>query len=88
MGGMDLLREPLVVVPGASTPIDITMRDDNAELEGNLLGVPANSCRQAQPRVPIYTASPYRTAQASFWISRRLPMEGSILEWWRRGLIA
>jgi hypothetical protein len=43
MGGMDLLREPLVVVPGASTPIDITMRDDNAELEGTLLGVSTTS---------------------------------------------
>jgi hypothetical protein len=39
MGGTDLLREPLVVVPGASTPIDITLRDDNAELDGTLLGV-------------------------------------------------
>jgi hypothetical protein len=43
MGGVDLLREPLVVVPGASTPIDITMRDDNAELEGTLLGIPTTS---------------------------------------------
>jgi hypothetical protein len=43
MGGVDLLREPLVVVPGASTPIDITMRDDNAELEGTLLGIPATA---------------------------------------------
>ncbi len=39
MGGTDLLREPLVVVPGASATIDITMRDDNAELEGTLPGV-------------------------------------------------
>jgi hypothetical protein len=39
MGGSDLLREPLVVVPGASAAIDVTMRDDNAELEGTLLGV-------------------------------------------------
>lgn len=53
MGGMDLLREPLVVVPGASTPIDITMRDDNAELEGNLLGVPANAA-SSTPRAHIY----------------------------------
>jgi hypothetical protein len=48
MGGTDLLREPLVVVPGASTPIEITMRDDTAELEGTLLGIsasPANSGR-------------------------------------------
>jgi len=39
MGGADLLREPLVVVPGASASIDVTMRDDNAELEGTLLGI-------------------------------------------------
>ncbi len=41
MEGTDLLREPLVVVPGASTPIEITMRDDNAELEGTLTGISA-----------------------------------------------
>ena len=41
MGGTDLLREPLVVVPGANTPIDITLRDDTAELEGALLGAPS-----------------------------------------------
>jgi hypothetical protein len=41
MGGMDLLREPLVVVPGVNASIDITMRDDAAELEGTLLGIPA-----------------------------------------------
>jgi len=40
MGGVDLLREPLVVVPGANASIDITMRDDNAEIQGTLLGVP------------------------------------------------
>jgi hypothetical protein len=39
MGGVDLLHEPLVVVPGATTPIDIVMRDDNAEIEGTLRGV-------------------------------------------------
>ncbi len=43
MGGTDLLREPLVVVPGANTPIDITLRDDSAALEGMLLGVPTTS---------------------------------------------
>ena len=41
MGGTDLLREPLLVVPGANATIEITMRDDNAELEGTLIGVPA-----------------------------------------------
>jgi hypothetical protein len=50
MGGVDLLREPLVVVPGASTPIDITMRDDNAEVEGTLVGTASTS---AAPGVPV-----------------------------------
>ena len=52
MAGRDLLREPLVVVPGASTVIDILMRDDNAELEGTLLGIPttpAGANRLASP---------------------------------------
>ncbi|MFZ0319666.1 MAG: hypothetical protein WAL56_11115 [Candidatus Sulfotelmatobacter sp.] len=43
MGGVDLLREPLVVVPGAGASIDVTMRDDNAEIEGTLLGVATSS---------------------------------------------
>jgi hypothetical protein len=43
MGGTDLLREPLVVVTGAATPIEITMRDDTAELSGSLLGVAATT---------------------------------------------
>ncbi|HXO36167.1 MAG TPA: carboxypeptidase-like regulatory domain-containing protein [Candidatus Acidoferrales bacterium] len=43
MGGTDLLRESLVVVPGANAMIEIRMRDDNAELEGALIGVPATS---------------------------------------------
>jgi hypothetical protein len=49
MGGVDLLREPLVVVPGTNASIDITMRDDNAELEGTLLGVPAPTLDSARP---------------------------------------
>ena len=48
MGGTDLLREPLGVVPGASTPIEITMRDDNAELDGTLLGVPPASAESTR----------------------------------------
>jgi hypothetical protein len=36
-GGMDLLSQPLAVVTGASVPsIEITVRDDGAELEGTL----------------------------------------------------
>jgi hypothetical protein len=43
MGGIDLLHEPLVVAPGSSTPIEITMRDDNAEIDGTVAGITARS---------------------------------------------
>lgn len=39
MGGVDLLHEPLVVGPGSSIPIEVTMRDDNAELDGTVAGL-------------------------------------------------
>jgi len=38
-GGVDLLREPLVVATGAATPaIEITMRDDSAQIDGTVEG--------------------------------------------------
>jgi hypothetical protein len=43
MGGVDLLHQPFVVVPGPTTPIEITMRDDSAEIEGAVTGVPSQS---------------------------------------------
>ena len=39
MGGLDLLHQPFTVTSGSSSPIDITMRDDTAELEGTVAGV-------------------------------------------------
>jgi hypothetical protein len=39
VGGVDVLHEPFTVSPGSSTPIEITMRDDNAELEGTVAGL-------------------------------------------------
>ncbi len=48
MGGVDLLHEPLIVVPGATTPIDIVMRDDNAEIEGTLRGVSSAAVSAAE----------------------------------------
>jgi len=38
-GGVDLLRKPLVVAEGASSPsIEITMRDDGAQIDGTIEG--------------------------------------------------
>jgi hypothetical protein len=39
MGGVDVLHQPLTVSPGSSTPIEITVRDDMAELEGKVAGI-------------------------------------------------
>jgi hypothetical protein len=39
MGGVDLLHEPFIVAPGSSTPIEITLRDDNSEIAGTITGI-------------------------------------------------
>ncbi len=42
-GETDLLRHPLVVPPGGSAdPIEVTMRDDGAQIEGTIEGAPLN----------------------------------------------
>ena len=51
-GDIDLLREPLVVGQGANSPIEITIRDDTAEIEGTVTGLAAT------PPVTQGTASP------------------------------
>jgi hypothetical protein len=39
MGGIDLLHEPFVVASGSSATIEITMRDDTAELDATVAGI-------------------------------------------------
>jgi len=39
MGDVDLLRQPLVVTTGPSTPIEVELRDDNAEIDGTVSGI-------------------------------------------------
>lgn len=41
-GGVDLLQEPLVVLPGAGIAVDINMRDDFAQIEGMLTSTGGN----------------------------------------------
>ncbi len=38
-GGVDLLHEPLVVTLGSSVPIEVTVRDDYAEIDGTVTGL-------------------------------------------------
>ena len=49
-GSVDLLRQPLVVSPGGTSPsIDIVLRDDCAAIDGTVEGMPAkpSSCTSA-----------------------------------------
>jgi hypothetical protein len=43
MGGVDVLHQPLIVSPSSSTPIEVTMRDDTAELDGTVAGISSPS---------------------------------------------
>lgn len=57
MGGIDLLHQPFSVVAGPSTPIEITMRDDDAEIDGNVAdpsGGPSSSPGASAMRAFIY----------------------------------
>ncbi len=49
MGGVDLLHEPLVIAAGSNTPIEITMRDDNAEIDGTVAGITAGAMTTSTP---------------------------------------
>jgi hypothetical protein len=56
MGSTDLLKQPLVIGSGASGPIDITLRDDGAELEGTVgaLGEQNASSSAGEIRAWVY----------------------------------
>ena len=54
MNGIDLLHEPLVVVPGSTTPIEIKMRDDTAQMDGTVTGMTPDSGAAASPSAYIY----------------------------------
>jgi len=46
MGSVDLFHQPFVVGSGSNAPIEITMRDDGAEVEGTVAGLPLVSAVQ------------------------------------------
>lgn len=55
MGGVDLLHEPIMVAPGSTTPIDIKMRDDFAEVDGTVTGISAGSSpTPGTPESPVF----------------------------------
>jgi hypothetical protein len=66
MGGVDLLHEALVVGPGSSSPIEIKMRDDSAELEGTVTGItPESSAGQGLTTAYVYCI-PVRDSPGQF----------------------
>jgi len=55
MGAIDLLHEPLVVAAGSTTPIDIKVRDDFAEIDGTVTGIATGSIPTlGTPELPIF----------------------------------
>jgi hypothetical protein len=55
MGSIDLLHQPFTVGPGSSAPIEITMRDDGAELEGSISALTGqNPSSVSGPRAWVY----------------------------------
>jgi hypothetical protein len=55
MGAIDLLHEPVVIAAGSTTPIDIKLRDDFAEIDGTVTGIATESIpTPGAPEVPIY----------------------------------
>jgi hypothetical protein len=55
MGSIDLLHEPFVVGAGSNEPIEIKMRDDNAEIEGTVVSNETTSdAAVSTPPVSIY----------------------------------
>jgi hypothetical protein len=49
MGGVDLLRQPFTVIMGPTTPIEVTLRDDTAEIEGTVGDASANAAAYPKP---------------------------------------
>jgi hypothetical protein len=61
MGGVDLLHDPMVVAPGSSAPIEITMRDDTAELDGTVAGI-------TPPAITESTSSTFTRQPPQAWV--------------------
>jgi hypothetical protein len=63
MGGVDLLHESLVVAAGSSMPIEITMRDDNAEIDGTVTGITTGAMTTSPPAYVYCVPSPDSSGQ-------------------------
>ena len=82
-GGVDLRREPLVVSSGGSTsPIEITMRDDSAEIDGDIEGTKASLGQpENNPSSSSAAASPdFETMAARIYCVPLADSDGQVAE--------
>jgi hypothetical protein len=55
MGGVDLLHEALAVAPASTTPIEVIVRDDYAEIDGTVTGLSPQSALAPGPLGPGFS---------------------------------
>ncbi|MEP6645283.1 MAG: carboxypeptidase-like regulatory domain-containing protein [Acidobacteriaceae bacterium] len=78
MGSVDLLHQPVVIGQGSSSPIEVTMKDDDAELEGSLAAFSGTGKKGARDvsssNPPVVYCVPLSDGPGQFqqiWISDR-----------------
>lgn len=49
MGGVDLMRQPVVVSAGSAVSVDVTLRDDYSSIEGKVTGLNPDSVKPDDP---------------------------------------
>ena len=52
-GATDLLRQPLTIGSGPASPIEVTVRDGEAELDGTVTGLTQRSASSEEPAEPV-----------------------------------
>ena len=68
-GGVDLVHQPLVVTSASHAPIEVTMRDDFATLDGTVMGLdPANTHETAGLSKATVAIGPSRVNDAAAYI--------------------
>lgn len=51
MGGLDVLHQPVAIGLGSTVPIEVTVRDDSAEIEGTITGITSTATVGSTPVV-------------------------------------
>ncbi len=84
-GSVDLLHDPIVIAPGGSTPpIEITMRDDTATIDGTVEGIPAGAVPllESMPGARPSMIQPIPAPPAYVYCIPRADSNGQFVEVW------